>query len=174
MPSKATDEGAPAPGPGATPTQPHPTVLKWARWVAGPYAPIAGRSTYAQDLHRWEVDFEEYPMKAEATTEQLAALVAAAGLDLDRTAAVRALGAYAARKQLQPDMQELPFTGIPSEDTAGPKTGNTTTDQGRMGEIVALISAQKLEVEQMRHSLIPPLTQTVVDRFLTRPYHMPG
>ena len=39
-------------------------------------------------------------MQVEATSDQLAALVAAVGLDLDWTATVRALGAYAARKGL--------------------------------------------------------------------------
>ena len=106
-------------------------------------------------------------MEVEATTEQLGALVAAAGLDLNRTAAVRALGAYAARKSLRPDLHELRFTGVPAADGAGATTGDNATGQGRMRETVALLSAQKREVEQMRQSLIPPLTQVAVDRFLT-------
>ena len=167
VPGKTTDEGATAPGPRTAPAHPHPTVQEWARWVAGPYAAIVGRSTYAKDLHRWEVDFEDFLMEAEATTEQLAALVAAPWLDMDTTTAVLALGAYAARKGLRPDLQELRFTGIPSPDVVGPAPGDNATDQGRMREIVATLSAQKLEVEQMRQSLIPPLTQTAVDRFLT-------
>ena len=89
--------------PSPPPPQPHPTALEWARWVAGPYAAIESRSTYASDLDKWEVDMEEYLMEAEATQEQLAMIVGAAGIDMDRTATVRALGAYAARKHLRPD-----------------------------------------------------------------------
>ena len=167
VPSSATDETTTAQDQGAAPTQPHLMVLEWARRVASPCAAFAGRSTYAQDLDRWEVDFEESLMEVEATTEQLGALVAVAGLDLNRTAAVRALGAYAARKCLRPDLHELRFTSVPALDGAGPATGDNATDQGRMREIVALLPAQKPEVEQMRQSLIPPLTQVAVDRFLT-------
>ena len=83
--------------------QPHPTVLEWARWVVGPYAAIESRSTYASDLNKWEVDMEEYLMEVEATQEQPAAFAAAAGMDMDRTTTVRAMGAYAARKHLRPD-----------------------------------------------------------------------
>ena len=83
--------------------QPHPTVLEWARWVAGPFAAIESRSTYASDMDKWEVDMEEYLMEAEATQEQLATFAAAAGMDMDRTTTVRAMGAYAARKHLRPD-----------------------------------------------------------------------
>ena len=35
-----------------------------------------------------------------------------------------------------------------------------------MREIVALLSAQKLEMEQMRQTLIPPLTTAEIDKFL--------
>ena len=58
MPSKATNDGTAAPGPGAAPAQPHLTVLEWARWVTSPYAISAGRSTYARDFDRWQGDFE--------------------------------------------------------------------------------------------------------------------
>ena len=50
-------------------TQPHPTVLEQARWVAGPYAAIESRSTYASNQDKWAVDMEEYLMEAEATQE---------------------------------------------------------------------------------------------------------
>ena len=153
------DEGPTAMASDPAPAQPHPTVLEWARWVTGPYAAIASRNTYAADLDKWEVDMEEYLMEAEATTEQLATIVAAAGLEFDRMAAVRALGAYAARKGLGPDFNEFRFTGISPANAPDPAMGGVATDQGRMREIVALLSAQKLEVEQMRLFLISPLTR---------------
>ena len=165
VPHKPADEGTTTISSDPAPVQPHPTVLEWARWVAGLYAAIASRSTYAADLDKWEVDVEEYLMETEATAEQLATFVTTAGLDFDRMAAVRALGAYAARKSLRPDFNEFRFTGTPPADA--PSTGGAATDQSRMREIVALLSAQKLEVEQMRQSLIPPLSPAAVDRFLT-------
>ena len=168
MPSMATNESTAARGPGATPGQPHLTVLEWARGVAGPYAALVGRSTYAQDLDKWEVDFEEFLMEIEATTQQLGALVVAAGLDLDSTSAIRALGAYTARKCLRPNLHELRFMGILTTDAAGPTMGDNATNQSPMREFVALLSAQKLEVEQMRQTLIAPLTRAAVDRFLTQ------
>ena len=113
VPHKPADEGTTTLSPNPAPVQPPPTVLEWARWVAGPYAAIASRSTYAAELDKWEVDMEEYLMEAEATAEQLATLVTTAGLDFDRTAAVRALGAYAARKSLRPDLNEFRFIGTP-------------------------------------------------------------
>ena len=69
VPSRTTEEGTTAPGPEGAPAQPHLIVVEWAPWVAGPYAAIAGRSTYAQDLDNWEVDFEEFLMEVEATRE---------------------------------------------------------------------------------------------------------
>ena len=100
VPSKATDEATTAAGPGASPAQPHPTVGEWPRRVQGPYTSIAGRSTYAQDLDGWRVAFEEFLMQIEAATEQSTSFLATAGLDLERTTSVHALGAYAARKGL--------------------------------------------------------------------------
>ena len=147
--------------------QPHPTVLEWARWVAGPYAAIESRSTYASDLDKWEVDMEEYLMEAEATQEQLAAFAGAAGMDMDRTATLRAMGAYAARKHLRPDFQEMHFKSFPRAGTPTQAEGDITSDQGRKREIVALPSPQKLEVEHMRQSMISPLTTNTIDRFLT-------
>ena len=165
VPHKAADERTTTLASDPAPVQTHPTVLEWARWVAGPYAAIASRSTYTADLDKWEVDMEEYLMETETTAEQLATLVTIAGLDFDRTAAVRASGAYAARKSLSPDFNELRFTGIPPTDAPARAPGGIATDQSRM--IVALLSTQKLEVEQMRQSLSPPLTLAAVDRFLT-------
>ena len=167
VPHKSADETLAATTPKPAPAQTHPTVLDWARWVAGPYAAIASRSTYAADLDKWEVDMEEYLMEAETTTEQLAAPVATASLDFDRTTAVRALGAYAAQKNLRPDFNEFRFISIPPAGAPDPTPGGVAMDQSRMREIVALLSAQKLEVEHMRQSLIPPLTPAAVDRFLT-------
>ena len=110
---------------------------------------------------------EEYLMEAEATQEQLAMITGTAGMDMDRTATVRALGAYTARKHLRPDFQEMRFKSFPPAGASAQAEGNITSDQGRMREIVALLSAQKLEVEHMRQSIIPPLTATAIDRFLT-------
>ena len=153
--------------PSPPPPQPHPTVLEWARWVAGPYAAIESRSTYANDLDKWEVDMEEYLMEAEATQEHLAMIVSAAGMNMDHTATVRAVGAYVARKHLTPRFQEMRFKSFPPARAAAQAEGNITSDQGRMREIVALLSAQKLEVEHMRQSMIPPLMVNAIDRFVT-------
>ena len=167
VPGRDPDTNIAEAPPSPPPPQPHPTVLEWARWVAGPYAAIESRSTYASDLDKWEVDMEEYLMEAEATQEQLAMIVSAAGMNMDRTATVRALGAYAARKHLRPDFQEMRFKNFPPAGAAAQAEGNITSDQGRMREIVALLSEQKLEVEHMRQSMIPPLTANAIDRFLT-------
>ena len=115
VPGRDSDANVTETSPSPPTPQPHPTVLEWARWVAGPYAAIEGCSTYAGDLDKWEVDMEEYLMEAEATQEQLATFAAAAGLDMDRTTTVRAMGAYAARKHLRPDFQELRFKGFPQQ-----------------------------------------------------------
>ena len=167
VPHTPAEEGLTTVAADPAPMQPHPTVLEWARWIAGPYAAIASRNTYAAYLDEWEVDMEKYLMETEATAQQLATLMTTAGLDLDRTAAVRALEAYTARKSLKPDFNEFLFTGTPPTTAPSPAPGGVATDQSRMREIVALLLAQKLEVEQMRQSLIPPLTPAAVDRFLT-------
>ena len=167
VPGRDPDTNITEASPSPPPPQTHPAVLEWARWVAGPYAAIESRSTYASDLDKWEVDMEEYLMEAEATQEQLATFAAAAGMDMDRTTTVRAMGAYAARKHLKPDFQELRFKGFPPAGAPTQAEGDITSDQGRMREIVALLSAQKLEVEHMRQSMIPPLTTNAIDRFLT-------
>ena len=148
--------------------RPHSRTLRcWARWVMGPYANIATRGTYAADLDKWEVDMEEYIMETGATIEQVTVFVLAAGIGFDRMDAVCALSAYAARKYLCPNFHNLTFKGVPYADALAPATGDMTTDQGGMREIVALLLAQKLEVEHMRQSLISPLDPTAVDRFLT-------
>ena len=167
VPGRDSDATIAEASPSPPAPQPHPTVLEWARWVAGPYAAIESRSTYASELDKWEVDMEEYLMEAEATQEQLAMFAAAAGMDMDHTTTVRAMGAYAARKHLRLDFQELRFKGFPPTGAPTQAEGDITSDQGRMREIVALLSAQKLEVEHMRQSMIPPLTTNAIDRFLT-------
>ena len=147
VPYKPANEGPTAMATDPAPVQPHPTVLEWARWVAGPYAAISSRSTYKADLDKREVDMEEYLMEAEATAKQLAALMTTAGLDFDRTAAVRTVGAYTAHKSLRPDFNEFRFTCIPPADAPGPTPGGVATDQSRMREMVALLPAHKLEVD---------------------------
>ena len=109
---------------------------------------------------------EEWLLEAETTTRQLATIVAIAGWDFDRTAFIRALAAYAARTGLGPDLCKLRFASTPPKYAPCTVRGGMTTDQSRIREIVALLSAEKLEVEQMHLSLIPPLTLAAVDGFL--------
>ena len=109
---------------------------------------------------------EEYLVEVDATDEQLAALANRAGVDADRTFLVRALGAYAARKHLRPNLQAMQFQPVSQPDQHPPQNDDVTPEQSRMREIVALLSAQKLEMEQMRQSLIPPLTTTEIGKIL--------
>ena len=132
VPGRDSDSNITEASPSPPTSQPHPTILEWARWVAGPYAAIESRSTYASDLDKWEVDMEEYLMEAEATQEQLATFAGAAGMDMDRTVTVRAMGAYTARKHLRPDFQEIRFKGFSLAGAPTQAEGDITSDQGRM------------------------------------------
>ena len=71
---------------------------------------------------------QEYLMDTEATAEQVATLVPIAGLNFDRTAAVRFFGACAACKSFRPDFIELRFTGSPPMHAPLLALGGVATD----------------------------------------------
>ena len=159
--TEAHTSGAP-PVPAAV----HPWIGEGAKCVAGPFTTIIGRPSYAGDLDAWEVDMEEYLVEVDTTDEQLTTLASRAGVDTDRTFLVRALGAYAARKHLRPTLQAMQFHPVSQPDEHPAQTDDVTPKQSCLREIVALLSAQKLEMEQLRQSLIPPFTTAEIDKFL--------
>ena len=167
--TKGDAAGAHASGAPPAPPAVHPSIGEWAKWVAGPFTTITNRPSYAGDLDGWEVDMEEYLVEVDATDEQLATLAHRAGVDADRTFLVRALGAHAARKHLRPNLQAMQFQPVSQPDQHLGQCDDVAPEQSRMREIreiVALLSAQKLDMEQMRQSLIPPLTTAEIDKFL--------
>ena len=60
----------------------------------------------------------------------------------------------------------MQFQPVSQPDQHPAQADDVTPEQSRMREIVALLYAQKLEMEQMRQSLIPPLTTAEIDKFL--------
>ena len=94
----------------------HPSICEWAKWVARPFTTITNRPSYADDLDGWEVDMEEYLVEVDATDEQLATLANRQGVGADRTFLVPALGAYAARKHLRPNLQAMQFHPVSQPD----------------------------------------------------------
>ena len=161
--AKGDAAGAHASGASPAPPAVHPSIGDWARWVAEPFTTITNRPSYAVGLDGWEVDMEEYLVEVDATDEQLATLAHRAGVDADRTFLVRALGAYAPREHLRPNHQAMQFEPVSQPDQHPGQCDDVAPEHSRMREIVALLSAQKLEIEQMGQSLIPPLTTAEID-----------